>query len=128
MALRVRSSRERSSKEWTMTTNPISGVTNPIVADATAPGTSTAGGAKSATTQADVPATAAVDTGEVSHAQTLLTAINAMAQNIPSVDQQRVDQIRAAIAQGTLSVNAQNIAQRLMQIEKQLGASPGSSS
>ena len=111
-----------------MTTDPISGVTNPIVTDATAPGTSKAGGANSATTPAGVQATTATDTGEVSHAQTLLTAINAMAQNIPSVDQQRVDQIRAAIAQGTLSVNAQNIAQRLMEIEKQLRAAPGSSS
>lgn len=67
------------------------------------------------------------DTGEVSHARTLLEAINAMAQNIPSVDQQRVDQIRAAIEQGKLPVNAQNIAQRLMEIEAQL-AGPSQSS
>lgn len=109
-----------------MTTNPISGVTNPIVADATAPGTSAAGGAKPDTVPPGT-ATATADSGEVSHAQTLLNAISTMAQNIPSVDQQRVDQIRAAIEQGKLSVNAQNIAQRLMEIEAQLGApsSPG---
>lgn len=111
-----------------MTTDPISGVTNPIVADATAPGTSAAGGAKTATPPAGAAAVASTDTGEVSHAQTLLTAINTMAQNIPSVDQNRVDQIRAAIAQGKLSVNAQNIAQRLMEIEAQLGGSSGQSS
>ncbi|MBU6506046.1 MAG: flagellar biosynthesis anti-sigma factor FlgM [Alphaproteobacteria bacterium] len=104
-----------------MTTNPISGVTNPIVADATAPGTQAAGGAKPDSGPSGVAATS-VDSGEVSHAQTLLNAISTMAQNIPSVDQQRVDQIRAAIAQGKLSVNAQNIAQRLAEIEAQLGA------
>jgi len=104
-----------------MTTNPISGVTNPIIADATAPGTQAAGGTKSDNGPVGVAATA-VDSGEVSHAQTLLNAISTMAQNIPSVDQQRVDQIRAAIAQGKLSVNAQNIAQRLAEIEAQLGA------
>ncbi|HKR18697.1 MAG TPA: flagellar biosynthesis anti-sigma factor FlgM [Stellaceae bacterium] len=105
-----------------MTTNPISGVTNPIVTDATAPGTPAAGGAKP---DAAAPGTAAasVDSGEVSHAQTLLNAISTMAQNIPSVDPQRVEQIRTAIEQGKLSVNAQNIAQRLMEIEAQLGAS-----
>jgi len=102
-----------------MTTDPISGVTNPIVADATAPGTSAAGGAKPDAAAAAAAATPA-DTGEVSHAQTLLNAISTMAQNIPSVDQQRVDQIRAAIEQGKLPVNAQNIAQRLLEIETQL--------
>jgi len=125
MALRVRGSRERSSKEWTMTTNPISGVTNPIVADATAPGTSAANGSKPDTVPSGTAVTTA-DSGEVSHAQTLLNAISTMAQNIPSVDQQRVEQIRTAIEQGKLSVNAQNIAQRLMEIEAQLG--PPSSS
>ena len=112
-----------------MTTNPISGVTNPIVADATAPGTSAANGTKPDTVPSGAAVTAAVtaaDSGEVSHAQTLLNAISTMAQNIPSVDQQRVEQIRTAIEQGKLSVNAQNIAQRLMEIEAQLG--PPSSS
>lgn len=104
-----------------MTTNPISGVTNPIVADATAPGTSAGGGVKPDSVSSGT-AVATADSGEVSHAQTLLNAISTMAQNIPSVDQQRVDQIRAAIEQGKLSVNAQNIAQRLMEIEAQLGA------
>lgn len=109
-----------------MTTNPVSGVTNPIVADATAPGTSTAGGAKTDNASSTIPTTSA-DTGEVSHAQTLLNAISTMAQNIPSVDQQRVDQIRSAIQQGKLSVNAQNIAQRLMEIETQLTPPPSQS-
>ncbi|GEM_PF-5890561 len=108
-----------------MTTNPISGVTNPIVSDATAPGGSASGGAKPGNASS-APAANPVDTGEVSHAQTLLNAINAMVQNIPSVDQQRVDEIRNAIAQGKLTVNAQNIAQRLMEIEAQL-APPASS-
>jgi flagellar biosynthesis anti-sigma factor FlgM len=121
MALRIRSSGERSDKEWTMTTDPISGVTNPIIADATAPGTSAAGGTKPGTAPAGTAATP-TDAGGVSHVQTLLNAINVMAQNIPSVDQQRVDQIRTAISQGKLSVNAQNIAQRLMEIESQLAA------
>ena len=107
-----------------MTTNPISGVTNPIVADATAPGTSAAGGTKPDAAPSDVAATS-VDSGEVSHAQTLLNAISTMAQNIPSVDPQRVEQIRTAIEQGKLPVNAQNIAQRLMEIEAQLTASSG---
>jgi len=107
-----------------MTTNPISGVTNPIVADATAPGTSAAGGAKPDAAAPNVAATS-VDSGEVSHAQTLLNAINTMAQNIPSVDQQRVEQIRTAIEQGKLPVNAQTIAQRLMEIEAQLTGSAG---
>ncbi|MDE1902439.1 MAG: flagellar biosynthesis anti-sigma factor FlgM [Alphaproteobacteria bacterium] len=123
MALRIRNSRERSSKEWTMTTNPISGVTNPIVADATAPGMSAAGGKPDAAPSR--VAANSVDSGEVSHAQTLLNAINTMAQNIPSVDQQRVEQIRTAIEQGKLPVNAQNIAQRLMEIEAQLTATSG---
>ena len=101
-------------------------MTNPIVADATAPGTSAAGGTKPDATPPETAATP-VDTGEVSHAQTLLNAINTMAQNIPSIDPQRVDQIRAAIAQGTLTVNAQNIAQRLMEIETQLAPPPPSS-
>lgn len=109
-----------------MTTDPISGVTNPIVADATAPGTSAAGGAKPETAAAGGGATPA-DTGSVSHAQTLLDAITTLAQNLPSVDPQRVDQIRAAIAQGKLPVNAQNIAQRLLEIEGQL-AGPSRSS
>ncbi|HYL31689.1 MAG TPA: flagellar biosynthesis anti-sigma factor FlgM [Stellaceae bacterium] len=108
-----------------MTTNPISGVTNPIVADTTAPGTSAGGGVKPDSLPS-ATAAATADSGEVSHAQTLLNAISTMAQNIPSVDQQRVDQIRAAIEQGKLSVNAQNIAQRLMEIEAQLGAPPSS--
>ena len=107
-----------------MTTNPISGVTNPIVADATAPGTSAAGGTKSDSASPNVAANS-VDSGEVSHAQTLLNAISTMAQNIPSVNQQRVEQIRSAIEQGKLPVNAQNIAQRLMEIEAQLNASAG---
>lgn len=107
-----------------MTTNPISGVTNPIVADATAPGTTAAGGAKSEAAPPNVVANS-VDSGEVSHAQTLLNAISTMAQNIPSVDQQRVAQIRSAIEQGKLPVNAQNIAQRLMEIEAQLTGTSG---
>lgn len=107
-----------------MTTNPISGVTNPIVADATAPSTSAAGGTKPDTAPPNATANS-VDSGEVSHAQTLLNAISTMAQNIPSVDQQRVEQIRTAIEQGKLPVNAQNIAQRLMEIEAQLTGSSG---
>jgi flagellar biosynthesis anti-sigma factor FlgM len=126
MSLRIRSSRERFSKEWTMTTDPISGVTNPIVADATAPGSSAAGGAKPQTAPTGTAATQ-TDTGGVSHAQTLLDAISALAQSLPSVDPQRVDQIRTAIAQGKLSVNAQNIAQQLLAIESQLTAPSQSS-
>jgi len=107
-----------------MTTNPISGVTNPIVSDAMAPGTSAAGGTKPDAAAPNVVANS-VDSGEVSHAQTLLNAISTMAQNIPAVNQQRVEQIRTAIEQGKPPVNAQNIAQRLVEIEAQLTGSSG---
>ncbi len=109
-----------------MTTDPISAITNPIVSDATATGSAAAGGTKpdGTKTGAGTPPT---DSGEVSRAQNLLNTINAMANNIPSVDQLRVDQIRSAIEQGKFQADPQTIAKNLMEIDKLLPGPAGQS-
>jgi len=109
-----------------MTTDPISAITNPIVSDATATGSAAASGTKSEAPKSGTGAPS-TDSGEVSHAQNLLNTINAMANNIPTIDQQRVDQIQSALAQGKLQTNPQDIAKNLMEMEKLLSGAAGQS-
>ncbi len=111
-----------------MTTDPISAVTNPIVSDVNTASTTAASGTKPEAPKSGAGAGApSTDTGEVSRAQNLLNTINAMANNIPSVDQQRVDQIRSAIEQGKFQANPQTIAKNLMEIDKLLPGPAGQS-
>lgn len=71
------------------------------------------------------PATPAVDSANVTQAETLLAAIDTMAASVPGIDQAKVTQIQQAIASGTYQVNAQNLAQKMLEIERLLtGASP----
>lgn len=109
-----------------MTTDPISAITNPIVSDATATGSAAASGTKSEAPKSGTGAPS-TESGEVSRAQNLLNTINAMANNIPSVDQLRVDQIRSAIEQGKFQANPQTIAKNLMEIDKLLPGPAGQS-
>jgi negative regulator of flagellin synthesis FlgM len=105
--------------------DPIRGVSTP---DPITPA-STATGATGAapTPEAAAAATAAIvaapaaDQADVGQTETLLQTILDAASNTPGIDQAKVNELRQAMASGSYQVNPQSIAQKIVELEAQLG-------
>ena len=65
---------------------------------------------------------ASSDSADVSHAEALLTTITAAAADIATIDEARVAALREAIQSGTFQADPQQIAQRIVEIERLLAA------
>jgi negative regulator of flagellin synthesis FlgM len=100
--------------------DPIRGVDTP---NAITPTTTGATGSAQSTDDA-VNATAvsaATDLADVGQTEALLQNIIVAASNTPGIDQSKVAELQQAIASGTYQVNPDSIAQKLVELEGQLG-------
>jgi negative regulator of flagellin synthesis FlgM len=104
--------------------DPIRGVSTP---DPITPA-STAAGATGAAQTTDAAAAAAAsaaapptDQADVGQTEALLQTILDAANNTPGIDQAKVSELQQAIASGTYQVNPQSIAQKIVELEAQLG-------
>lgn len=107
--------------------DPITGVsnTNPVTP---ANSTGQAGSAQSTTdagNAADAANTAAAaggaDLADVGQTEQLLQSIIQAASNTPGIDQGKVAELQQAIASGAYQANPQSIAQKIVELEAQLG-------
>ena len=108
--------------------DPIRGVDTPNpIAPTTAPTTTGATGSTQSTDNvantagASTPAPAATDLADVAQTETLLQNIVQAASNTPGIDQSKVAELQQAIASGSYQVNPDSIAQKLVELEGQLG-------
>jgi negative regulator of flagellin synthesis FlgM len=105
--------------------DPIRGVStpDPVTPASTATGaTGAAPAAENAAAAATTPATApAADHADVGQTETLLQTILDAASNTPGIDQAKVAELQKAIASGAYQVNPQSIAQKIVELEAQLG-------
>jgi negative regulator of flagellin synthesis FlgM len=103
--------------------NPIQGVNtaNPVAPTSTGQ----TGATTSGTAAGGSPPAAPVDSADVGSMESLLQRISAAADQVPTVDQAKIDELRQAIAAGTYQANPQEIARKLLQFE---GALDGSGS
>lgn len=108
--------------------DPITGVsnTNPVTPTNSA---GQAGSAQStdganAANAANTPAAAAsggADLADVGQTEQLLQSIIQAASNTPGIDQAKVTELQQAIASGAYQANPQSIAQKIVELEAQLG-------
>ena len=107
--------------------DPITGVsnTNPVTPTTTA---GQAGSAQStdganAANAADTPAAASggADLADVGQTEQLLQSIIQAASTTPGIDQAKVADLQQAIASGAYQANPQSIAQKIVELEAQLG-------
>jgi negative regulator of flagellin synthesis FlgM len=70
---------------------------------------------------ADAPAS--VDTADLTRTESLLSTISTATAGVPTTDRARIAQLQQAINSGTYTVNPQQIADKLVEIEGQLPAS-----
>ena len=104
--------------------DPIRGVNT---SDPVTPTTSTgqAGSAQSADAAANVANTPAAASGadlaDVTQTEALLQSIIQAASNTPGIDQGKVAELQQAIASGAYQANPQSIAQKIVELEAQLG-------
>jgi negative regulator of flagellin synthesis FlgM len=100
--------------------NPIHGVntTNPV-APATAGQTGPTSGPG---TSNQSTSSAPVDSADVGGTETLLQTISTAAGQVPTIDSARVAELQKSIAAGTYQISPQQIAQKLLQVEAQLGS------
>jgi negative regulator of flagellin synthesis FlgM len=103
--------------------DPIRGVStsDPITPASTATG---ATGAAPTPDSAAAPGAAAVpaaDQADVGQTEALLQTILDAASNAPGIDQAKVSELQQAIASGAYQVNPQSIAQKIVELEAQLG-------
>lgn len=91
------------------------------------PGINPSGTAKAGGPVGDSPSSgpAAVDSADVGQTQSLLQTIGATADSVPVVNQGRVAEIRASIANGTYQIDPQQIAKQLISSDQALGAASG---
>ncbi len=107
--------------------DPIRGVStpDPITPASTAAGATGAAQTTDATAAAAAAAvTAAVppaDQADVGQTEALLQTILDAANNTPGIDQAKVSELQQAIASGAYQVNPQSIAQKIVELEAQLG-------
>jgi len=101
------------------TPNPVTPTTAPTTAGATgsAQSTDNAVGATGASTSG----AATADLADVAQTETLLQNIIQAASNTPGIDQNKVAELQQAIASGTYQANPDSIAQKLVELEGQLG-------
>jgi negative regulator of flagellin synthesis FlgM len=97
-------------------TNPVS-PTNATGQTGSAQSTDTATAANAANT----PATAGTDLADVGQTEALLQSIIQAASNTPGIDQAKVAELQQAIASGAYQANPQSIAQKIVELEAQLG-------
>lgn len=62
------------------------------------------------------------DTVELSPAVQVLQQLEASIRDLPEVNEQRVEEIRTAIAEGRFEINAERIAAKLVNLERSLGS------
>jgi negative regulator of flagellin synthesis FlgM len=103
--------------------DPIRGVNAADALGVTA--TDQSGSGNTAANPTSSAATPAVDTADVTKAETLLAAIGTMSGALPAVDQARVQEIQQSIANGTYQVDPQAVAQKMLDLERLLGGTPG---
>jgi negative regulator of flagellin synthesis FlgM len=98
--------------------DPIQGVStgNPVGVASTGQTGAAHGNAR----PADTPAAPAADTVDVGNTAGLLTTIADAASQVPGIDQAKVDALQQAIAGGTYQVDAQAIAEKMLNIESSL--------
>jgi negative regulator of flagellin synthesis FlgM len=107
--------------------DPITGVsnTNPVT-PANSTGQTGAAQSSDATNAADAASTAAAaaggaDLADVGQTEQLLQSIIQAASNTPGIDQAKVAELQQAIASGAYQANPQSIAQKIVELEAQLG-------
>jgi negative regulator of flagellin synthesis FlgM len=106
--------------------DPITGVSNTNhVTPANSTGQTGAAQSSDATNAAAAatPATAAgdADLADVGQTEQLLQSIVQAASNTPGIDQAKVAELQQAIASGAYQANPQSIAQKIVELEAQLG-------
>lgn len=99
------------------TTDPVAPTTSAGQAGA-AQSTDGAAAANAANAQ---PASAGVDLADVGQTEALLKTIIQAASNTPGIDQAKVAELQQAIASGAYQANPQSIAQKIVELEAQLG-------
>jgi len=103
--------------------DPIRGVSTPN--PVTPASTAQTGSAQSAdaTNAANTPAAASpgADLADVAQTETLLQTIIQAASNTPGIDQAKVSELQQAISSGAYQTNPQSIAQKIVELEAQLG-------
>ncbi len=106
--------------------DPIRGVstTDPVTATNSAGQTGSAQSAD-ATNAANAPNAAitsgAADLADVGQTEALLQSIIQVASSTPGIDQNKVVELQQAIASGAYQANPQSIAQKIVELEAQLG-------
>lgn len=75
-------------------------------------------------TNAPGAAVTPVDSADLSRAEALLTTISRASATVPSIDRARVTELQQALNSGTYQANPQLIAEKIMEIEALLSASP----
>jgi negative regulator of flagellin synthesis FlgM len=106
--------------------DPIRGVStpNPVTPASTAQtGSAQSADATNATNAANTPAAASpgADLADVAQTETLLQTIIQAASNTPGIDQAKVSELQQAISSGAYQTNPQSIAQKIVELEAQLG-------
>jgi negative regulator of flagellin synthesis FlgM len=104
--------------------DPIRGVStpDPVTPAATATGaTGAAPTTDSAAAAAASTVAPAADQADVGQTAALLQTILDAASNTPGIDQAKVSELQQAIASGAYQVNPQSIAQKIVELEAQLG-------
>jgi negative regulator of flagellin synthesis FlgM len=99
------------------TPNPVAPTTNGAGATGSTQSTDNAATA----TGASGTTAAATDLADVGQTETLLQNIIQAASNTPGIDQSKVAELQQAIASGSYQVNPDSIAQKLVELEGQLG-------
>lgn len=107
--------------------DPIRGVstTEPVTATNSAgqAGSAQSADAANAANATNAPATSGggADLADVGQTEALLQSIIQAASNTPGIDQNKVAELQQAIASGAYQANPQSIAQKIVELEAQLG-------
>jgi negative regulator of flagellin synthesis FlgM len=103
--------------------DPIRGVTtpNPVTTTSTTQTSSTKSADAAISSSSTLPASPSADLADVGQTEALLQTIIQAASNTPGIDQAKVSDLQKAIASGTYQTNPQAIAQKLVELENQLG-------
>ena len=101
--------------------DPIRGVTTPDPVTPAATGAAGSAQTTDATAAAASSAAPATDLADVGQTEALLQTILAAASATPGIDQAKIDELKQAIASGAYQVNPQSIAQKIVELDAQLG-------
>ncbi len=66
------------------------------------------------------------DSADISRTEALLATISAVAADVPTIDAARVAELQRAIQAGTYRIDARQIAEKIVGVEKLLSPVPGS--